>query len=370
MPDYKHARPRGFAPWNPSTASIEIIESVRQILEWEAEYLPLTARQLFYRMVAHFRYPKTENAYGSLCNKLNRARRAGLLPWSAIRDDGETAYTLGAHTGHFASVRGLDRHIRRNVGRFQLNPQIVQPCVVEVHVEAAGMLPQVAGFVQHLGADCYSAGGFGSVTGQYETARRLAARRRPTVILSVGDFDPSGISLYWSWRENVLQFFDRGTKYLGTDPELAGLTGEGTTRLGLNYGANQEPPPIPLFRRIAVTPEQVDEYDLETAPPKRTDKRGNWSGDTVQCEALESRVLERIVREAVLEHYDYDAIDELADLSEATRAELRPLYTPDIWDIDVEAVEAAADIAMNLRDRGDWRAGYSNDDELDMQEGV
>ena len=46
-----------------------------QILIDFDDYLPLTAWQIFYRLVGGYDYPKDENAYTRLCEKLNRARR-------------------------------------------------------------------------------------------------------------------------------------------------------------------------------------------------------------------------------------------------------------------------------------------------------
>jgi hypothetical protein len=81
-------RVRGFAPWRPSGKSQALLEIVHTILVEYVNYLPLTVRQIFYRLVGAYDYPKTERAYKNLGEKLNRARRAGLVDWAAIRDDG------------------------------------------------------------------------------------------------------------------------------------------------------------------------------------------------------------------------------------------------------------------------------------------
>ena len=80
-------RPRGFAPWKPQSDTLALLDTVRAILTDYEDELPLTVRQIFYRMVSQG-YSKTEQAYKSLADKLNRARRAELISWQAIRDDG------------------------------------------------------------------------------------------------------------------------------------------------------------------------------------------------------------------------------------------------------------------------------------------
>ena len=83
-------RPRGFAPWNPQGKSLALLAQIETVLDEYEAYLPLTIRQVFYRLVGQFEYDKTERAYSRLCKTFNRARRAGLIPFEAIRDDGGT----------------------------------------------------------------------------------------------------------------------------------------------------------------------------------------------------------------------------------------------------------------------------------------
>jgi hypothetical protein len=85
-------RPRGFmAGWNPRPASVALIEKTRAVLADYAAQLPLTIRQIFYRLVGADGYEKTEQAYKRLGELLNKARRARLIDMDAIRDDGFTS---------------------------------------------------------------------------------------------------------------------------------------------------------------------------------------------------------------------------------------------------------------------------------------
>ncbi len=71
----KRTRPRGFAPWSPQAATLTLLGQVRAVLAEYRDHLPLTIRQIFYRLVGAHGYDKTEQAYGRLCEHLNRARR-------------------------------------------------------------------------------------------------------------------------------------------------------------------------------------------------------------------------------------------------------------------------------------------------------
>ena len=45
-------RVRGLAPWCPQTKTRELLDTVRAVLAEYADYLPLTVRQIFYRLVS------------------------------------------------------------------------------------------------------------------------------------------------------------------------------------------------------------------------------------------------------------------------------------------------------------------------------
>ena len=60
------ARVRGLAAWSPHYKTRNILDQVRNILTEYADYLPLTLRQIFYRLVGAYGFPKTEDEYKSL----------------------------------------------------------------------------------------------------------------------------------------------------------------------------------------------------------------------------------------------------------------------------------------------------------------
>ncbi|MEE8408304.1 MAG: tyrosine-type recombinase/integrase [Myxococcota bacterium] len=75
--------------------------------------------------------------------------------------------------------------------------------VPEVWVEAAGMVPQATRVAHELGVPVYSSGGFDSLTTKREAAQRILERHRPTVVLHIGDYDPSGLSIFDSAAEDI-----------------------------------------------------------------------------------------------------------------------------------------------------------------------
>jgi len=264
---------RGFAPWKPQKATTVLLEQVGRVLDEYHAYLPLTVRQIFYRLVGAYDYPKTEQAYERLGDHLNRARRARLIAMSAVRDDGGTI-----RRPHFwDSKQDFLDSVRASAERFRLDRTADQPTRLAVICEAGGMVPQLFRVTEPFSISVFSSGGFDSVTEKHAFAAEVAGQDRPTEVLHIGDHDASGTSMFHAFLEDAEAFA----------LELGGAV---------------------TFTRLAVTPTQIDQHGLPTKPPKPTDRRA-FAGETCQAEALAPDVLNAILREAIEERLDRDAYD-------------------------------------------------------------
>lgn len=232
LPRALHGRPRGFIEnWHPRPETLVLLDQVRAILAEYVKHLPLTLRQIFYRLVGAYEYEKTEKAYDRLGETMNKARRARVISFDAIRDDGFH------RTGFVGWGSAEEAHARLvNVARkFRLDRQLSQPRRVVLWCEASGMVPQLESVAAPYSVPVYSSGGFDSVTVKYEVAREFAERGE-VLVLHIGDHDPSGVHLFGSLDEDVRAFLDA----LGGAAE---------------------------FHRLAVIPEHIEAYNLPTAPP-------------------------------------------------------------------------------------------------------
>jgi hypothetical protein len=287
---YTSTRVRGFATWNPRQDTLDVISRVQDILARYRAQLPLTNRQIFYILVGSEQgYPKTEQAYARLCEYLNRARRARMISFSAIRDDG----TQSTGAAGWDNPRQWWRGVRYSARNYRHDLTDGQPYHVELWVEAGGMVPQAAAVAGDYGIVTYSAGGFNGLTDKHETATRLAGQDRPSIVLHCGDYDPSGLSIIDALAEDVTALAE-----------------------GIEPYAQIE------FRRIVVTPEQIARYALPSAPQKATDNRGEWMAATVQAEALPPDVLAAEIREAIEDTNDASALQAARDLGDTERAEI------------------------------------------------
>ncbi len=161
------------------------------------------------------------------------------------------------------------------------------------------MLGQLERVAQHYSVPVYSTGGFGSLTANYEIAERALDRLVPTVLLHVGDFDPSGESIFTAMSQDAAAFVraDRIIETLAIEPV-----------------------------RVALTADQVAAFDLPTAPAKVTDGRSaKWQGGTCQLEALAPDELAEIVRAELENRIDFEIFESVLAQERDDRAELLAL---------------------------------------------
>ncbi|MDL2398425.1 hypothetical protein [Rhizobium mayense] len=292
-------RPVGFIHgWRPHPETRALIDSVRSVLTEYEPYGPLTLRQIFYRLVGTIGYEKSERAYKKLGEKLQVARRARWISFGDIRDDGDSVIEPdGWH-----SSDALMATIGRAVEAFHLYPDIGQPFRIMLLCEAAGMVPMLGQIVARYGVIVRSSGGFSGVASKHALAEDIAGHfdrfKRPTAILHIGDYDPSGEHIFLNLQRDVGAFLDDIT---AAD--------------------------VALFERIAVTPEQIERFGLPAAPAKATDNRSfaGLNGDgtsTVQAEALSPGVLAEIVDAAIRAYWRPDIASAVKDREAVDRAEL------------------------------------------------
>jgi hypothetical protein len=219
------SRPRGYSDWRPHRKTEALLDQVDEVLAVYRGEWPLTVRQIFYRLVGRYECPKDEHGYSRLGECLQR---------------------------------------------------------VELWCEAAGMMPQLARIADEFSVPVRSASGFSSVTGNHDLADRVIGCSVPTVILHVGDYDPSGVSIFTAMVEDAAAFVEADRDRTLGDYASVSLRGV----------------------RVALTAVQVETYDLPTAPPKKSDSRsGGWL-ETCQVEALAPDDLAFIVRQAITTEID------------------------------------------------------------------
>jgi hypothetical protein len=131
--------------------------------------------------------------------------------------------------------------------------------------------------------------GFSSDTYLQSAAAKIEAVNKPAFIYQFGDHDPSGV-----W---IAKKIEEGLHYHAPSAEIH-------------------------FERVAVTPEQISCWSLPTRPTKRD---GNthareFSGDSVELDAIPARQLRALVRECIEQHTDNQQLANLRTAEESERA--------------------------------------------------
>ena len=285
----KTSRARGYIPnYRPQRKTEALLDVVREVLEEYRDHWPLTCRQIYYRLIGAHGFDKTEQFYGKLCHHLSNARRGRLIPFDAIRDDGVSTVNFR----HFDGEDDFRAHLRRQAEGYRRNLLARQERHIEVWCEAAGMILQLADVATDFSVPVYSSSGFDSLTAKKNLADRICEIGKPTVILHLGDFDPSGASMFDVIAEDVGAFVEADKPW-------------NTVSV--------------VFERVALTAEQVVSHSLPTAPAKATDSRSRaWEGETCQLEALAPDQIAHLLRAAILSHIDDElrADDMLAQWTE------------------------------------------------------
>ncbi len=277
-PKRPRERPKGYFSWSPQAKARALIAQVQEILDGYDDYLPLTVRQIYYILVGNYGYAKTEVAYDALSDKLVRARRARMIPFSAIRDDGVSVMEDNWYSGQ----QDFFEHYAREARLYRRDRQQGQAYRLELWAEAAGMLPQLARVAHEFSIPVFSASGFTGLTGIRMIVDRARDTDGETVLLHVGDYDPSGVAIFDSMTRDAQAFLEHD--------RIIHL---------------QKIHPV----RVALTGEQVAGYGLATTPAKATDSRsGRWHGETCQLEALAPNLLADLLRAVILDWVNEDRL--------------------------------------------------------------
>ena len=254
---------------------------VKEVNALFAKYqMKMTLRQVYYRLVAKLIIPNTINEYKALSRLLVKARENEDVDYRKIEDRART--TIGYDDGSESPKEYLDsweKAFRRCWQSFTMQMWKTQPQFVEVWIEKDALSRVVSEEAMKFKVKTCPSKGYSSFTYIADAVNRLGWHKdQKCVILYAGDYDPSGMDI-------TRDLQDRLTRY-GADVTV---------------------------KRIALSLEQIKEYNLPPMPAKTTDARyakfvaDTGGSDAVELDALEPPVLQQVVRDAVKEEIDSEA---------------------------------------------------------------
>ena len=262
-----------------------------------------TLRTIHYALVSKGIIPNTKSAYKGLSSALVKARQDGKVQWNWLADEGRTTeegelgYVWDPENYAKATLERLVSEVSkgfRGASRFSYPKWMGQEYYVEVWIEKSALRATFSKYLTDFNVTLVPSRGYSSWTFLKEAYDRISekAEGKTVVILYFGDFDPSGVDIERFLRDSMNGFF-------GLDLEV---------------------------KRIGVTMEQVEEFNLPTTPEDaeeieklHRDVRFNtWThGDyRVELDALLAFVpddFERIVKESVENLFDRDVYDSVQE---------------------------------------------------------
>jgi len=246
----------------------------------------MTVRQVFYQAVVRNLIEKSEAGYSRVQRALVQMRRDGALPYSWIADYSR----LRRQPDTFDSIAEA-LEITAECYRRALWSQA--GAYVEVWCEKNALLGVLYPVTAQFDVPLMISGGFSSDTFIYGTAEEMKAAGRPCWVYEFGDRDPSGVSISQTLEKKLRQF--------APEVELH-------------------------FERIAVTLEQIEEFNLPTRPTKRTDSRAKgWEGESVELDAIAPDTLRGLVRECIERHIDPVHLENLQLTEDVERETIREI---------------------------------------------
>lgn len=311
------------------------------IAEMQAEGYTLTVRQLYYQFVARDLLENTMQNYKNLAAMVDNGRKAGLIDWDAIED--RTRY-LRSVTSYGGPSDFLQRQVRNYYAEALWRDQ---DTYCEVWIEKDALVGVVERPAMEWRVPYFACRGYASSSELYEAGKRLARKRaagKRVVIFHLGDHDPSGLNMSDVNRDS-LRLFARTN---GVE-----------------------------LRRLALTYDQVEEYEPPPNPAKDTDARFGGYSDIMrddhgwdmddeipswELDALNPSVIGQIVRDAIEGVVDADKFAARRAEEEANQARL--MEAADNWEFVGKALaNMYRDHPEHGIDVSDFVDGYSEEEE-------
>jgi hypothetical protein len=243
---------------------------------------PMTVRQVFYQATVRGLVEKAESGYAKVQTDLTIMRRAGDLPYDWLADN--TRWQRKPRT-----FNGVEEALRETARFYRKSLWTNADCYIEIWLEKDALSGVIYPVTEMFDVPLMVARGYASLSFLYSAAEYINELTVPTYIYHLGDFDPSGV--------NAGEKIEETLRELAPDAEI-------------------------YFERIAVTPEQISEWDLPTRPTKASDTRSKGFGTiSVELDAIEPNQLRALVQDTIEQHlpaHEY----EILKAAEASEREL------------------------------------------------
>lgn len=275
-----------------------IIDNANSIIgEYERQGFNLTLRQLYYQFVSRGLLGNNDKNYNKLGNIVSDARRAGLIDWDSIVDRTRYLRKLSQWNKPQDILESAVKSYHKNLWEGQ-------EVVVEVWIEKDALVGVIEDVCNQYDTPYFSCRGYVSDSEMWSAAMRQVSRydkyNQQTVILHLGDHDPSGIDMTRD-IESRIRLFTKDNVYV-------------------------------VVNRIALTDEQIREVNPPPNPAKITDSRyesyvKEYGTESYELDALEPRYITNLISENIEIYRNENIYNYAYNRQEEEREKIKKLIT-------------------------------------------
>ncbi len=248
------------------------------------ELRPMTVRQVFYQLVTRGIIAKTEAEYkNTVCRLLADLRRDGRIPYRWIADNTRWQRKPDTYSGLPQMLSEAQRFYRHAIWDDQ-------EVYVEIWLEKESLAGVLVDVTSEWDVALMVTRGYPSLSYVHSAAMEIESQRKPAYLYYFGDHDPSGVDID-RWVEHEI-------RKLAPSADLT-------------------------FERVAILPDQIDEYSLPTRPTKKSDSRSKgFEGESVEVDAIHPDTLRQLCRDSITQHIDPWALERTQAVEAAERETL------------------------------------------------
>lgn len=278
-----------FIEWNPTQNSLYLLEAIEEILdEYRGMGYKLTVRQLYYQLVSKDLIPNDQGSAKKIINIVSKGRLAGIIDWNIIED----RIRVPVENNHWKTPQDI---LQVAADQFYMNRWVGQEWYVEVWCEKDAVSNIIAPICKKWDVIFVANRGYSSQSAMYKAFIRYATQYaeygKKTILLYLGDHDPSGIDMIRDVQERMDLFLYTDI----TDPSFSGLYVEG----------------------IALTMNQIEQYGPPENPAKTTDSRyeayqEKFGQSSWELDALDPKTLAELVENSILNYLETGKFKKIA----------------------------------------------------------
>jgi len=267
-----------------------VLDKILKVVnEYEEQKIVLTLRQLYYQLVGRGFIPNTDKSYTKTARILKDARYTGLVDWDSIEDRARV-------TTYPSEWENIEDILETTKTSYRLPRWEGQEFYMELITEKDALSSVFSGISHDYHIQFSVNRGYDSTSAVYLLSKRILRHKdQKTIILYVGDHDPSGVDMSHDIETRLKEFTN--------DVVCFDM--------------------IP----VALTMEQVREYSLPPNPAKETDSRAakyieEFGRESWEVDALRPEVLISLVEKAILEYLDVDMMNAIITKENREREKL------------------------------------------------